>query len=112
MDRYWLSTLAYARARGVVIDLSDVEAVVPAPDLTILLTLDEDERMRRIRDRGGATYEDLETAAPAFRDEVLREMRRRDRRSDLVPIEVDLTGADCDEAVRRVVSALTVCGRR
>ena len=46
MDRYWLSTIAYARARGVTLDLSSLEAVVPVPDVTVLLTLEETERLR------------------------------------------------------------------
>src|SRR6185436_3923538 len=58
MDSYWLSTIAYARARGVTVDFAEIETIVPKPDLTVLLTLDEVERQRRLRARGGETHAD------------------------------------------------------
>lgn len=105
MDRYWMSTISYARARGVVADLSAVEMIVPMPDATLLLTLDEGERVRRLGSRG-ATAADIETLEEAFRNTVMREMRRATRAQGPRPIEVDLSGADRAEAVRRVLSAL------
>ncbi len=44
MDRHWLSTVSYARARGVALDLTAVAGAVVRPDVTVLLTLDEEER--------------------------------------------------------------------
>ena len=100
VDRYWPSTIAYARARGVTADLSGVEALIPAPDVHIVLTLDESERTRRLHARGNPTSADRETLAPAFRDTVLRELRAR------ATIVVDTTGATPPEAVARVRVAL------
>lgn len=111
MDRYWLSTISYARARGLALDLSVVEAVVPRPDVSILLTLDEGERVRRLRSRG-ATAADIETLEDRFRDAVMREIRRPSRERRLLPIEIDVSGADPREAVQRVLSALPRQGTR
>jgi len=94
MDRYWLSTIAYARARGVAESFAYIESIIPRPDLTLLLTLDEVERQRRLLNRGGATPADIETLDPRFRAAVLREMRTAHRDPSLRPIEVDLTGRD------------------
>jgi dTMP kinase len=52
IDRYWLSTWAYAPMRPTGLDLSEVEAGLCAADWTVLLTLDEAERSRRLRARG------------------------------------------------------------
>ncbi|MED5371895.1 MAG: thymidylate kinase [Myxococcota bacterium] len=106
MDRYWLSTISYARARGVEAALDQVEALVPAPDVTLLLTLDEEERQRRMQARG-FTAADRETLEPGFRDRVLLEMRRGDRRPELLPLDVDLSGGDPAECIERVVRALS-----
>ena len=106
MDRYWLSTIAYARARGVTVSLSDLEAIVPAPDLTILLTLDETERRRRINSRAYDSY-DAETFSDEFRSCVLREMRSTNRRPDLRPVEVDVTGMPNRSVLLRISSIIT-----
>lgn len=101
MDRYWLSTISYARARGVTLDLSSVEAMVPVPDLTVLLALDERERVQRLKQRG-VTDADRETLDPAFRETVLQEMRSRERRANLRPVEMDVTGAALREVLKKV----------
>ena len=106
MDRYWLSTIAYARARDVTVDLSALEAIVPAPSVTILLTLDESERQRRINGRCANPY-DLETLDGRFQATVLSEMRSSARRPELRPIEIDITGADAVAAVQTVVSRIS-----
>lgn len=107
MDRYWLSTIAYARARGVSVDLSSLEAVVPVPDVTVLLTLEETERRWRLDGRSySATNADIETLDHAFREAVLREMRCRTRAFGLRPVEIDVTGANESEAQRRVLAVL------
>ena len=74
MDRYWGSTLAYAKARGVTADLVALSRHLIAPDITVLLTLDEPERQRRLHARG-ATVEDMETLDPLFRKRVLEELQ-------------------------------------
>ena len=104
MDRYWLSTLSYARARGVTADLSGLEEAVPVPDVTVLLTLDEDERRRRLLRRGGATAADIETLDDRFRAVVFGVMRCTGARSGgFMPVEIDVSGADQAEALARVV---------
>lgn len=110
MDRYWLSTISYARARGVELDMTAIERAIPRPDITVLVTLDEEERQRRLRERG-CTEADRETLAAAFRARVLSEMTSPERAAPLRPaLAVDLTGADRAEAVERVVRALVGAG--
>jgi dTMP kinase len=106
MDRYWLSTVAYALTRGAPIDLNALEPLMPQPDISVLLTLDENERQRRLRARGNATDADIETLDPMFRSRVLHEMRRPRFEPAFRPIEVDVTGADQVEAVARVLAAI------
>jgi len=99
MDRYWLSTIAYARARGVTADLRCIEAMVQPPDLTVVLALDESERQWRLRERG-CTTADRETLTPGFREAVWREFHRSDRRGALRPaVTLDLTGLRRREAL-------------
>ena len=105
IDRYWLSTIAYARARGISVDLSALESVVPVPDATVLLTLDESERLRRLDSRG-VTKEDVETFAPEFREIVLREMQRRGRPPGMQPVAIDVTGMNQSEVMRAVTNLL------
>ena len=106
MDRYWLSTISYARARGVALDLRAIEEMIPPPDATVLVTLDEDERQRRLRARG-CTEADRETLAAGFRERVLAEMMSIRRAATLRPtIVVDVSGADRTEATQRVLHAL------
>lgn len=107
VDRYWLSTIAYARARGVLVDLSALEAVVPMPDMTVLVTLDEEERQQRLGCRSHNTQEERETFDHEFCEMVLREMRCKTRLPGLVPVEVDITGANGHDALQRVLSVLS-----
>lgn len=114
MDRYWLSTVSYARTRGATVALDAVERSVPRPDITVLLTLDEDERQRRLHSRG-FTAADRETLSPRFRASVLHEMMSAVRLTALRPtVTVDLTNADPGRAVLRVIDAIRVerLGRR
>lgn len=105
MDRYWLSTIAYARARGVSVDLSSLEAIVPKPDLTVLLILDEEERQRRLK-CGDATDADRETLDKDFREIVLSEMRNPKLTPALRPIEIDITDADENEVIQKILKVL------
>lgn len=106
MDRYWLSTLSYARARGVTEDLAAIEAAIPRPDATVQLILDEGERQRRLRERG-LTEADRETLQEPFRAAVLAEMGVCPRVSGLGPTaRVEVSGADREAAVDRVFTAI------
>lgn len=105
-DRYWLSAIAYARARAVELDLTAVEGAVPAPHLTLLLTVNEDERCRRLEARG-ATAVDRETMDRAFRDAALREMMRVDRGTAFQPVvTVDLSSLSASDALAAVMEIL------
>jgi len=93
MDRYWASTLAYAKARGVSADLDALGKSLTQPDITILLLLDEPERQRRLHARG-ATAEDLETLDPDFRTHVLDELLiHADRVENITDLAVDSVAA-------------------
>lgn len=110
VDRYWLSALAYARARGMTADFSAVERQIPEPDLTVVLTLDEAERERRLVQRG-ATDVDRETLAPAFRSAVFAEFGREDRASAWRPhLTLDVTGLTVPGTVARMLDALRGLG--
>lgn len=105
MDRYWASTLAYAKARGVTADLEALNGSVIQPDLTVLLLLDESERQSRLQVRG-ATVEDMETLDPAFRQCVLGELQAR---ANLV---IDITGLTVAEVATSVSSVIRANGPR
>lgn len=108
MDRYWLSTISFERARGVIASLCDVESLVEPPDLTLVLSLDESERQWRLHERGfsAANRENLD---PTFRDRVWRGLHLPSPGVRLQPTHtIDLTGlgrARCIEAVLGVVQA-------
>lgn len=93
MDRYWASTVAYAKARGVTDDIEQLGNNLIQPDLTVLLHLDEQERLRRLRVRG-ATEEDKQTLSPCFRQCVLDELHAR---ADIV---LDISGQDLQSATQ------------
>lgn len=99
MDRYWASTLAYARARGVTADLESLSQSLIQPDLTVLLLLDESERQYRLQARG-ATLEDLETLDPDFCQCVFDELQAR------ASLVVDITGLAMAEVSASVSRAI------
>ncbi|MDP2505578.1 MULTISPECIES: AAA family ATPase [unclassified Oceanobacter] len=92
MDRYRASTLAYAYQRNVTLNLSAVLCQTRRPHLSILLTLDEQQRQERLQQRG-ATAEDIETLNPEFRDGVLNSLQAE------CDVTLDLTGANEEKAV-------------
>lgn len=100
MDRYWASTVAYARARGVTADLDALSKSLIQPDISVLLVLDESERQRRLNIRG-ATSEDMETLDPIFRKCVLDELHAR---ANLV---VDITGLAELDAASKLSNSIT-----
>ena len=52
MDRYWLTTMAYARVQGRDVSLPRVEAQLLPPDGTVYLTAPSSVRQERLTDRG------------------------------------------------------------
>lgn len=102
MDRYWASTLAYAKARGVSADLGALSKSLPQPDITILLVLDEPERQRRLSARG-ATAEDMETLDPGFRECVLEELRSHaDISVDVTSFTAEALSVELEQRVRQL----------
>jgi dTMP kinase len=75
IDRYWSSTLAYARAAGSKLDLCEVEDLLPAADVTLLVELPEDERRARLLSRG-ASEMDRSTLDPTRMRRLQRELRQ------------------------------------
>lgn len=110
VDRYWLSALAYARARGMAADFSAIEAQIPEPDLTVVLTLAEGERQRRLVQRG-ATEVDRETLSTAFQSAVFTEFGHQDRAKAWRPqLTFDVTGLTVAGALTKVLDALRGLG--
>jgi thymidylate kinase len=58
IDRYWFSTVAYARVREGSLDLSVVEPRLLRPHLTVFLELEEPLRHRRVRTRGATAADE------------------------------------------------------
>uniref|UniRef100_A0A7C2SD15 Probable thymidylate kinase n=1 Tax=Archaeoglobus fulgidus TaxID=2234 RepID=A0A7C2SD15_ARCFL len=71
MDRYYLSNIAYQSARGIDARLirERNEKIAPKPDLTILLDVEPEIAMERLRKRG--------ELSPFERLDYLREVRKR-----------------------------------
>lgn len=99
MDRYWASTVAYARARGVTADLDALTPSFAKPDITVLITLDESQRVTRLK-RRGATAEDIETLCPDFQATVMQVLLAH------CTVSVDVTGLDQQEATAKVADAI------
>lgn len=109
VDRYWLSTRAYALARGVTMGFDDIESTVPRTDVTVLLTLDEVERCRRLEVRG-PTAADRETMDPRFRTTVITDMRRPGPHAPNV--EVDVTALEPTAGVHALRHAIDASALR
>ena len=106
IDRYWLSSIAYARARAVTIDLTAVEQAIPAPDLTLLLTIDESERHRRLEARE-MTAVDRETLDSSFREAVFAELLRCGRGTAFEPaLPIDLSWETPERALAIVFDSV------
>ena len=99
MDRYWVSTVAYAKARGVSANLDALGSDLIPPDITVLITLDENTRLERLHQRG-MTAEDLETINEPFKQTVMRELEMR---SD---ITVDVSTLNQAGAATKAASAI------
>ncbi|MFM2152160.1 MAG: hypothetical protein RL199_595 [Pseudomonadota bacterium] len=52
VDRYWASTCAYDVTRPGAVDLSLIEQALQPADVTLFLTVDREERRRRLAARG------------------------------------------------------------
>ncbi len=99
MDRYWPSTLAYAQARGVTLNLDALTPGLVVPDVVVLITLEETERRRRLRQRT-VTAEDQETFSTDFTQSVMQALRPR------CQLQVDISGLSEQAAVGQVEAAI------
>lgn len=99
MDRYWPSTVAYAQARGVTLNLDALTPGFVVPDVVVLITLDETERRRRLRQRT-MTAEDQETISTDFTQSVMRALRPR------CQVQVDISGLSEPVAVGQMEAAI------
>jgi dTMP kinase len=72
MDRYLLSTNIYARVRGSKLCSDAISNSLLVPDLTVFLSLDSNERSRRLIARGDMTEEDKESIDNGFEKKLLQ----------------------------------------
>lgn len=101
MDRYWASTVTYAKARGVTANLEALANGLAVPDICVLITLNEATRLHRLQERG-MTAEDRETISTPFCQAVMKGLEAHSN------ITVDITGLDQTQAVTKVAAAIAV----
>jgi dTMP kinase len=99
MDSYWSSTVAYAITRGVEADLDALTPAFTKPDLTLMLTLNEQQRQVGLRLRG-MTAEDNETLNSIFRNRVTDELAAR------CQLQIDVSGLSEEDALEHLMEAL------
>lgn len=110
MDRYWTSTVAFAALDNDSDLDQEWQGRYPPelrkPDIVILLTVDEENRAKRMRERGeAATAEEENLAAKiARRAAVLRIYRTFD------PIEIDTSDLNPDAVLETVLTDLRRSG--
>ena len=106
MDRYWTSTAAFA----ALDDDSDLDQEwqgryppeLRKPDIVILLTVDEENRAKRMHGRGEpVTTEEHNLAADAARRETVLQVYRT-----FDPIEIDTSDLTPDTVLETVLAAL------
>jgi dTMP kinase len=99
-DRYFLSTVAYQGARGLDPDkiLEESEAEFPLPDLAIVLEVDPEQGMQRVKARGAPREPVFEHRE--FLERVAAGFRNLDR-----PYVARIDGAQPVPEVRRAVHA-------
>lgn len=106
MDRYWTSTVAFA----ALDDDSDLDQEwqgryppeLRKPDIIILLTVDEENRAKRMQGRGEpVTTEEHNLAADAARRETVLQVYRT-----FDPIEIDTSDLTPDAVLETVLAAL------
>jgi dTMP kinase len=112
MDRYFLSTQAYAEFRGSQLQLDHLGGQLAAADLTIYLDAPTAVRARRL-DRRHATAADLETLS-LNAGECLRRLHHDRSACPVVGhwLNVENAGPDAEDAVRRIAAAAATLARR
>ena len=105
IDRYWLSTISYARARGMDVCLDSIENQIVCPDVSIVLELEESERKARLFARG-MTSCDMETLDFSFRTTIWKEMRKHRSNGLGATHIINTTGLSPQETCRKIISVL------
>lgn len=107
LDRYFLSTQAYAEYRGSKLRLDALADQLRQPDLTVFLHAPLDVRRARVLDRGGATAADRETLAREA-DGALRDLHVRRKGLAAVGrwVDIDSHATEPEDLPRAVVRAL------
>lgn len=102
MDRYYLSSVAYQGARGL--DPDDIEKrnkmIAPIPDITILLDLDPEVALKRIRHNRNATPNHFE------RKKYLDHVRKVFLKQFSNRSKVKIVKGDSDRSIQRVASEI------
>lgn len=106
MDRYWTSTVAFAALDDTSNIDQEWQGCYPpelrVPDVVILLTVDEENRTKRMRGRGEpATSEEQNLAVDIARRKAVLQMYRM-----FNPIEIDTSHLDPDAVLETVLAAL------
>lgn len=110
MDRYWTSTVAFAALDDDSTLDQEWQGRYPPelrePDIVILLTVDEENRTKRMRGRGEpVTAEEGKLAADVARREVVLQTYRTFK-----PIEIDTSYLDPDAVFEAVLTKLQRAG--
>jgi dTMP kinase len=106
IDRYWLSTQAYAEFRGSRLCIDAVSDLLVPADITIYVDAPLEVRRQRVMTRG-ASAADIETLTAAA-DERLRSLHFARRHDGVVGefLVIDSHAHTIDECVGRVCAAL------
>ena len=110
MDRYWPSTVAFAALDDDSNLDQEWQGCYPPelrePDIIILLTVDEENRTKRMRGRGEpVTAEEGNLAADVARREAVLQTYRTFK-----PIEIDTSHLDLDGVLEAVLAELNRAG--
>ena len=110
MDRYWTSTVAFAALDNDSDLDQEWQGRYPPelrkPDIVILLTVDEENRSKRMQERGEpVTTEEHNLAADAARRETVLQVYRT-----FDPIEIDTSDLTPDAVLKTVLAALQRSG--
>lgn len=106
MDRYWTSTVAFAALDDTSNINQEWQGCYPpelrVPDVVILLTVDEENRTKRMSGRGEpATIEEQNLAVDITRRKAVLQTYRMFK-----PIEIDTSHLDPDAVLETVLAAL------
>ena len=106
MDRYWPSTVAFSILDGESNGIKKWQGLYPPelrePDAVVLLTVDEENRSKRMKERGETLTNEEQSLNedPAHRNRILCAYR------EFNPIEIDTSKSEADEVLEVVVDAL------